>query len=194
MKHSVSIPLILFAALLIWTLMTPEADLLRPTPVPTPAAMTVPDSYASGVTASEFDQHGVLVSRMQADALRRYRGSGLVELDMPQRENFGQDGTWIANADSGLLREDNETLQLRGSVRLRYGIDQADQQEATQESAQFISESMLINLGKKTAISLAPAEAWQGEYRLTAPTIYVALDRKVATFSGGVTSTYAPPR
>jgi LPS export ABC transporter protein LptC len=184
MKPSLLIPLILFAALLTWTLMTPRENLLHPAPPPSGAKQRIPTSYATGVTTFEFDEQGVLTSRMEATALRRYRGSSLVELDMPIRENFGEAGTWTASAQRGLLKENTETLRLDGSVRLHYDS----------EGAQFLSESMLINIPRRTARSLAPVEAWTGENRIGAPNMFISLDSQRATLRGGVTSTYAPSR
>lgn len=184
MKLGLSIPLMLFAALLTWTLITPRENLLRPAPPRSPAKQAIPDSYGTDVTASEFDEQGMLASRMKATALRSYGGSSVVELDMPTRENFGEGGTWTASAQRGLLKENTETLRLDGSVRLQYD----------REGAQFLSESMLIKIARRTASSLAPVEAWTGESRISAPNMYISLDHQRATFSGGVTSTYAPSR
>lgn len=182
MRHSLSIPLILFAALLAWALMTPTQTLLVPTPPSAAIETRIPDSYAQGVVEREFDANGVLVSRTETTRLRRYRGAEITELDLPRRESFSADGNWVATANSGLLREGQETLQLDGHVELRYARD----------GVEFYSPSMLINLQERTARSLAPVEIRQGAHRISADNMFITLESERATLTGGVQSTYVP--
>lgn len=190
MRRSLSIPLLLFIALLAWTLMTPSSRLLRTAPPPAAPQKQLPDSYARGVVTSQYDDSGQLVSEMIAEELRYFRPRGRVEIDAPQRSSYGVDGNWIATANSGVIFEAREALRLNGDVQLSYTA--AD--PAVDESAEFRTEAMVINLADNTARSLAPAVAWFGDNRISAPQLVVNLDREVAVLRGGVKSRYAPPR
>ena len=183
MKHSLSIPLLLFAALLAWTLLTPRQTLLRPV-TPPEATEQIADSYAVDVTALDFDTAGELTQSTQASRLRRFESAQVIELDAPQRENFGGDGNWVATARSGVLREGAETLQLEGDVLLQFA----------REGARLSSAAMLINLRQRSARSLAPVLLEQGDNRISAQDMFVALDSERVVLSGDVRSTYAPPR
>ena len=183
MKRGLSIPLLLFAALLVWTLMTPRQPLLPPAAPPQEQEERVPDSYGEAVVALEYDEAGVLLARTDADYLRRYRDDNVTELELPRREQFGDD-RWRARARGGLLYERREALELRGDVQLSY----------PDREVEFRSEAILINYRNQTARSLAPVVAWQGESRVEAPQMLINLDTEVAVLRGGVRSVYVPQR
>lgn len=184
MKHSLSLPMLLFATLLVWALMTPRQTLLLPTPQPPAEPARVPDSYARNVIVDEFDERGLLMHRMEATELERYAPEEVTELTSPQRVSFSKKGPWTVRADSGRLNEKPQTLLLEGDVALSYVDRDTD----------VYSEAMLINLQARTARSLAPVRINQEGNRIRAPQLFLSLDAQRAALSGGVHSVYESPR
>lgn len=183
MKRGLSIPLLLFAGLLLWTLMTPRTPLLTPSPPPPDVEEPIADSYGEDVVAEEFDARGNLLARTSAATLKRYRNAALVEMTEPRRASFSTEGSWVALANTGILYERRERMRLDGDVALLYAEDEAE----------FHSDSMLIDMQQQRARSLAPVTGRQGPNRLSADQLVVDLAREVAVLRGGVKSTYVLP-
>ncbi|WP_439101867.1 LPS export ABC transporter periplasmic protein LptC [Congregibacter sp.] len=180
-RKRLSIPLLLCAALLLYTMLSPPPTLIKERAAPA-GPTRVPESYAKQVSVNDFDANGVLEGSTEAVTLRRFPGEGIVELDEPKRHNYTTDGEWVANAMSGQLREKTEVLVLNGEVRLQYDS----------ENLQFLTERMIINMPKQAARSTTSVRIWQGDNETVADQIYINLSRQVASLSGSVRTVYVP--
>jgi LPS export ABC transporter protein LptC len=183
MHRRLSLPLLAFALLLLWVLLTPRQTLMqRPAPEPEDSGRP-PDSYAVELIAREFDENGTLISETVAAELRRFQLQNLVAMSDLERRNFVTDGDWLTRADRGALNENNNVLELRGNVTLRY----------LAEGAVLSTEALDINLTSNTARSLAPVNGEQGDNSFRAESMFVNMNSRRATFSDGVSSRFAPP-
>ncbi|MFT4767969.1 MAG: LPS export ABC transporter protein LptC [Glaciecola sp.] len=180
-RKRLSIPLVLCAMLLVYTMLAPTPRLIKESASPAISART-PDSYALNVSVNDFSEDGVLLGRTEAEALRRFPGEGIIELDEPRRRSYTEDGEWFASARSGQLREETDVLVLDREVRLQY----AD------EGVQFLTDSMIINMPKQAARSTSSVRIWQAGNETLADQIYINLRRQVASLSGSVRTVYVP--
>lgn len=180
-RKRLSIPLLLSAALLVYTTLSPSPTLIKDSVAPTVPAR-VPESYATQVSVDDFDVEGVRQGSTEAVNLRRFPGEGIVELDEPKRHDYNSDGEWVATAHEGQLREKTEVLVLNGDVRLQYDAD----------NVQFLTERMIINMPKQAARSTASVRIWQDENETVADQIYINLRAQVASLSGAVRAVYVP--
>lgn len=180
-RKRLSIPLLLSALLLIYTMLAPAPRLITEKTAPTKNAR-VPDSYALDVSVNDFDEKGILLGSTEAQALRRFPKEGIVELDEPERHNYSDDGEWFASARSGQLREKTDVLILEREVRLQYATD----------NLQFLTDSMIINIPKQAARSTSSVRIWQADNETVAEQIYINLEKQVASLSGSVRTIYVP--
>ena len=182
MKKRLSIPLLIGACGLVYTLVSTPPELIAPASPPPSSDEAIPESYASDVTVSVFGDSGELLDRTVAAELQRFRAAGVIELDAPQRFGFGGDAAWRASANSGELEEASDVLRLSGDVSLRYAT----------EGVEFRTQEMVINLPQQTARSLTPVRTWQMDNETTADALWVHFEREVAVLSGNVRSVYRP--
>ncbi|EED33882.1 conserved hypothetical protein [gamma proteobacterium NOR5-3] len=182
-RKRLSIPLVLSALLLIYTMLAPAPRLITENTVQTTSAR-VPDSYAHDVSVNDFNENGVLLGSTEAQALRRFPREGIVELDEPRRRNYSEDGEWFASARSGQLREKTDVLLLDHEVRLKYASD----------DLQFLTDSMIINIPKQAARSTSSVRIWQADNETVAEQIYINLDRQIASLNGSVRTVYVPQK
>ncbi|WOJ94985.1 LPS export ABC transporter periplasmic protein LptC [Congregibacter variabilis] len=180
-RKRLSIPLLLSATLLIYTMLAPAPRLITEKAAPTTDAR-IPDSYALNVSVNDFNEEGILLGSTQAQGLRRFPREGIVELDEPTRRNYSDDGEWFASARSGQLREKTEVLILEREVRLQYANDKL----------QFLTDSMIINIPKQAARSTSSVRIWQADNETVAQQIYINLQKQVASLSGSVRTVYVP--
>ncbi|WOJ98341.1 LPS export ABC transporter periplasmic protein LptC [Congregibacter brevis] len=176
-----SIPLLLCAGLLLYTLLAPTPRLITESAAPKTDAR-IPQSYAQDVSVNDFDVTGALQGNTQATSLRRFPSEGIIELDEPKRYNYTADGEWFASAQTGQLRETTEVLVLDQEVRLQYDT----------ENVQFLTDRMIINMPKQAARSTASVRIWQADNETIADQIYINLSRQVASLSGAVRTVYVP--
>ncbi|MEM1404775.1 MAG: LPS export ABC transporter periplasmic protein LptC [Pseudomonadota bacterium] len=181
MRKRLSIPLLLAAAMLLYAVQGPGPQLITgPERIidNTPS----PESYARNVMVREFSDAGEPLDRTHARELRRFKESAIIEMDEPQR--FGHEGNenWVARANTGLLLERTDMLELSGDVSLTYAAD----------GAEFAGEAMKIDLARRTARSTTTVSANQGQNQVRGNIFFADLNREVATLSGGVSSRYVP--
>lgn len=182
MKKRLSIPLLICAGLLVYALIAEPPRIIQ-APEPVSDTLRIPESYAHEVRVRDFDEQGQLIDQTNAQALRRYEDQLATELDTLESRHFSEGGPWIAEARQGFLNEFTERLRLEGDVQLRYESD----------GVRFLSQSMTVNLGERTARSNAPVRAWQGPNETRAERLFVNLDRQIATLNGMVRTEYQPP-
>jgi len=186
MRKRLSVPLLLGALGLVYTLWGSPPSLVTPDSAGPESTEAEPEAYARGVSLRRYGDDGALQEETDAQALRRYGvdlpGGDRVELDAPRRRGHGGDQGWVASARSGEYADGRERLHLSGEVRLRYAP----------RGLEFRTDAMLIDNARKTARSLAPVRAWQAENETTAEHLFVNLDREVAVLSGNVRSVYQP--
>ena len=101
-----------------------------------------------GAHLKRFNEQGYLEATVQAKELEHYRDINLTTFEQPVM-SFTEDtnkGTWIANADKGLLNHDNNTILLEFNVCLSSHSNQFPY-------SQLFTESMEINYTTQTAHS-----------------------------------------
>lgn len=180
-KKRLSIPLLISALLIGYTLFEPPAQLSQDSMELTPPT-SGPDSIADTVSLLQFDEAGVVLDQTNASQLRRFDKAALIELDELRRHGHAGDTNWTATADGGLLVETNNELQLEGNVQLRYEAD----------DLQFRSAAMTIDLDKQIARSRSAVRVWQARNETTADALTVDLAKEQASMLGNVRAVYAP--
>lgn len=181
MKKRLSIPLVVCAAGLLCALLA-EPPPMRPAVRKAPPQTPIPDSYARGVSVRQFDADGHLAERTDARTLRRYRHGARTELEQPRRWGYGADGPWQAAARSGLFREREDLLSLRGDVEVHY----------PGAALHFATQALEIDLARQIARSQAPVRAWRERHETLAESLVLELLHRRASLSGKVRTRYVP--
>ena len=181
MKKRLSIPLLAGAAGLVCALLA-EPPQIGPEPHRAKPRTPIPDSYARGVSVRQFDADGRLAERTDAQALHRYRHGARIELKELRRWGYGADGPWQATARTGLFREHEDVLSLRGDVKVNYPGD----------ALHFATQALEIDLERQVARSHAPVRAWQDRHETLAESLVLELARERASLSGKVRTRYVP--
>ena len=157
-----------------------------PDPQTAARQQSLPKNYLENTRTWNYDQNGNLGEIMEASSAQHFPHRKESLLEQPRYySHHGDDRTWSAEADKGRFMHDEQLLVLRDGVSLTND----------QTGAQLVSDSITLNLVKKTAASLVPVTITQGDHSTRGDGMLAHLDLEQIRLFNNVESIYvqSPP-
>lgn len=156
-----------------------------PDPETTARQKSLPKNYLENTRTWSYDEHGQLSEILEAASAEHFPQRNESLLEQPRYySHHGDDRTWSAQATRGRYVHNRELLILRDGVDLTND----------QTGGRLTSESMTLNLVKKTARSQVPVLITQGPHQTRADGMLAHLDREQIRLLKNVESTYVQPQ
>ena len=157
-----------------------------PDPQTAARQQSLPKNYLENTRTWNYDQNGNLGEIMEASSAQHFPHRKESLLEQPRYySHHGDDRTWSAEATKGRFMHDEQLLVLRDGVSLTND----------QTGAQLVSDSITLDLVKKTAASLVPVTITQGAHSTRGDGMLAKLDLEQIGLFNNVESIYvqSPP-
>ncbi len=143
----------------------------------------LPQNYLETTRTWNYDEGGALVEIIEAQRADHFPKKDEALLQEPRYySHHGDDRTWSGQAKSGRYIFSRETLVLLERVKL----------VNDQSGGILESESMSLDMDKKTAATIMPVTITQGPHVTRADALLAELDSEKIQLINNVESTYVP--
>lgn len=154
-------------------------------PETTARQKSLPKNYLENTRTWSYDEQGQLTEIMEAANAKHFPQRNESLLEEPRfYSHHGDDRTWTAKATAGRFIHNDQLLILRDGVNLTND----------QTGGKLTSESMTLDLSKKTAASLLPVLITQGTHQTRADGMLAHLDLEQVRLFNNVESLYVQPQ